>query len=442
MQKIMAVIKKELLLLRRDRTGLLLLFLMPAVLVVVLTLVQENILKAFGEGEIKGILVDQDGSQLATRMSSRLEDFANLKLVRNGSVEAGDEAIKMVAKGEYQFCVILPKGTTTAIQQRAQFLVRKSLSMEQQGRTVPPPMPEVTIFFDAMVRGGFRTAIRAGLDLLFLSVEVEEKGAAYGELLPHLVKAEIRRAMGPYAGMSMGDLPEISFQWNKDPLLNIKQQTGMVGGSNKDPSAVQHNVPAWALFGIFFIVVPMAGSLLKERQNGTFRRILTMPVSPVPVLIGKMSAYSLVCLVQFCFIFLLGMYILPLLGADRLELGNAPLALTLMLVTSILSATGYGILLGTMAKTYEQASMFGALSVVIAAALGGVMVPVYAMPAIMQKLSLISPLSWGLNGFVEVFVRNGTVETVWPWALTLFVFFIISIGIACFNFSRRFRLSI
>ena len=45
-----------------------------------------------------------------------------------------------------------------------------------------------------------------------------------------------------------------------------------------------------------------------------------------------------------------------------------------------LAATGYGLMVGTLAKTYEQASMFGAVSIVIAAALGGIMVPTYVMP--------------------------------------------------------------
>ncbi len=442
MLKIIAAIGKELLLLQRDKTGLLLLFLMPAVLVVALTLVQENILKAFGEGQIKGILVDLDGSELGKRVGNRLGESAKLTIVQGGAAANGEEAVQAVARGEYQFCVILPEGITSVIRQRARSLARKSLGMEQAGATDMPAMPEVSICFDAMVRGGFRSAVRAGLDLLFLSLEVEEKGTAYGELLPNFIKAEIRREMGPYAAMNMGELPDIAFQWNKEPLLKIRQQTGGRNGIVKDPSAVQHNVPAWALFGIFFIVVPMAGSLLKERQNGTFRRLLTMPVSPLPLLFGKMAAYALVCLLQFCFIFLLGMYVLPLLGADRLELGQAPAALFLMVAVSILAATGYGILLGTMARTYEQASMFGALSVVIAAVLGGIMVPVYAMPAIMQKISVVSPLCWGLNGFVEVFVRGGTLATVWPWALALFLFFFISIGIACLNFARRFRLSI
>ena len=51
---------------------------------------------------------------------------------------------------------------------------------------------------------------------------------------------------------------------------------------------------------------------------------------------------------------------------------------------------------------------FGAVSVVIAAAIGGIMVPVFAMPPVMQTISIFSPLSWGLNAFLDVFVRGGS----------------------------------
>ncbi|TFG93085.1 MAG: ABC transporter permease, partial [Syntrophobacterales bacterium] len=45
------------------------------------------------------------------------------------------------------------------------------------------------------------------------------------------------------------------------------------------PSAVQHNIPAWALFGLFFTCIPLAGSLLVERNSGIWIRLMTMPIS-------------------------------------------------------------------------------------------------------------------------------------------------------------------
>jgi ABC-2 type transport system permease protein len=83
--------------------------------------------------------------------------------------------------------------------------------------------------------------------------------------------------------------------------------------------------------------------------------------------------------------------------------------------------------------------MFGPVSVVIAAALGGVMVPTYVMPHVMQKLSNLSPLAWGLTAFQEIFVRNGSLRAVMPELFCLMLFFIVTIAISGFALrgSRR-----
>jgi len=70
------------------------------------------------------------------------------------------------------------------------------------------------------------------------------------------------------------------------------------------------------------------------------------------------------------------------------------------------------------------------VSVVIAAALGGIMIPVYVMPRFMQELSVVSPLAWGLNAFQDVFVREGTLRAAAPELACLSSFFVLTIMIA------------
>jgi len=80
--------------------------------------------------------------------------------------------------------------------------------------------------------------------------------------------------------------------------------------------------------------------------------------------------------------------------------------------------------------------------VVIAAAIGGIMVPVYVMPEIMQKISLFSPLSWGLNAFLDVFVRGGNIRSVLADISLLVIFFLVTTMMAWFNLSRKGRIRI
>jgi len=101
------------------------------------------------------------------------------------------------------------------------------------------------------------------------------------------------------------------------------------------------------------------------------------------------------------------------------------------------AAIGFGILLGTIAKTQEQSAPFGATSVVILAAVGGVWVPVFAMPKIMQVIAGISPMNWGLNAFYDVILRNATFLDIVPEISYLFLFFIAMILISLFYDEKK-----
>jgi ABC-2 type transport system permease protein len=142
------------------------------------------------------------------------------------------------------------------------------------------------------------------------------------------------------------------------------------------------------------------------------------------VLLSKIVVYIIVCLIQFLLMLAVGMIFLPLLGLPVLELGSHPGALFAVAVAVALAATGYGVLLGTIATSHEQAASFGSVSVIILAAIGGIWVPVYMMPAVMQKISIISPLNWGLDGFYDVFLRGANIVDIGPNILWLLLFFI------------------
>jgi ABC-2 type transport system permease protein len=258
------------------------------------------------------------------------------------------------------------------------------------------------------------------LELMIFSMEMDEKMSALSDLLPNSIRASVEKA-------------------GRSRLLGVRESPAGDDLFEKKPTSVQQNVPAWALFGIFFIVVPMAGGLISERRDETLARLRTMPVSYFSIMAGKILAYVSVCLIQFGLILFIGKHILPLLGAPPLDMGSDPLAVLIIALSAILAATGYGIMLGTLARTYEQASMVGPISIVIAAALGGIMVPVFAMPKIMRSISVYSPLNWGHDAFLNVFVRGGDLKSV-VWQVTaLLSFFAATVLVSrlCFFFRNR-----
>ena len=443
MLKLSATISKELLLLTRDKSGLLVLFLMPAVLVLVVSLVQENILKMTGETGIRILFVDKDQNALSQAIEKQLaaSGFAEIVRTLNGTERSEERAKASVADGDFQFCVVIPAGMTDAVEARARQLVTASFSQDKSSEK-EIPVPDLIVYFDPMTHGNFRSAVLNALHRVVAGMGMNVRARAFSELFPAQLSKLLEEMMGPEftEGLDLEkEFPTVGSDWGSEPLLKIAEKQAAHGGLGKMPTSVQQNVPAWAIFGMFFIVVPMGGSLISERSHGTLTRLRTLPVSYLTVLSGKIIAYVLVCLTQFGIILLMGKFILPLLGSPELDMGSSPEAIGLVALSAAFAATGYGIMLGTLARTYDQASMFGAVSVVIAAALGGVMVPVFVMPKIMQQISVISPLGWGLNAFLDIFVRGGDVRSVLPEVLSLFSFFGVTLLIAWGFFSRQGR---
>jgi ABC-2 type transport system permease protein len=430
-----ANIKKELLLLSRDRAGLLVLFVMPMMLVLVLSLIQDNLFRATGESATLALFVNLDQGALGAEFGNQMEATGAIELEDEFDGESIDAetARQMVFSGDYQFAIIVPEQFSAGINAAAEDAVLASFRDEKSDL----PASRLTVYFDPTVRGVYRTAIMNALHRGVLGLEIGRKSEAFGRLLPDELQRSLDEQLTAYgAGGLPLELPQISSDWAGQVLIELNEESAYPEKYMTMPTSVQQNVPAWTLFGMFFIVIPLAGTLIRERQEGTLTRLMTMPVGSVSLLLGKVFAYLSICLVQFGLMLVVGKFILPLLGTPVLELGSAPLALLVVAVSAALAACGYGILVGVLARSYDQASTFGAVSVVIAAAMGGVMVPVYVMPRVMQELSVVSPLGWGLDAFLEIFVREGNLSSVMPRIVALVGFFLVCIVFALLVFKR------
>jgi ABC-2 type transport system permease protein len=429
--KLLATLIKDILLLRRDRAGLLVLFVMPAVLVVIITLVQNNVYTLMGENAARVIMVDLDNGGLARQIVVRLTRVELVSAIGGQPISA-EWARELVVGGDYQACIIIREGTTSRFIARAEAEVAASLFAKPVASNT---VPDLEIIFDPTVMGGFRSVLQNSLAMVLMEYEIGTKLEILSRLLPAFVEGEMKKSAGDFADYI--EVVPFDIKMSTVPLLAVRADSAFKDGRTVIPTPVQHNVPAWALFGMFFIVVPLAGSLIKERQEETLSRLMSMPVSYSVILAGKVAAFVLVCCGQFALIFLIGRFGLPLLGLESFQMGTEWLAVLLVIIAASLAATGYGIMLGAISRTYEQASMFGAISVVAASAVGGVMVPVYAMPAMMQKISAISPIGWGLEALLDIFVRGGNLASVAAELALLLLFALVSVVIAWVVFARR-----
>jgi ABC-2 type transport system permease protein len=210
-----------------------------------------------------------------------------------------------------------------------------------------------------------------------------------------------------------------------------------VEGKQQTPSSVQQNVPAWLLFAMFFIATPISTALIQERNQRTLDRLVTMDFPSHLLVLGKLIPYLVINLMQVVLMLLVGMYLVPLFGGDRLTLGQSSTGLAIMAVAASLAAVAYGLLVAQIANTTEQATIFTGVCNIIMAALGGVMVPRFIMPPLMQDLTQLSPMAWGLDGFLEILLRNGTVLDVMPRASALLGFALVLLVLTALLARRR-----
>lgn len=420
MFRLLASTRKELLLLVRDRAGLAILFVMPMVLILVMTLIQDVSFRKLDETRLSILFLDEDRDALGVAVGKGLEQSGFFQAVTaiDGRSLTEEKVFQQVAQGHYQIGIVIRKGTSEIIGTRARQLIRRALSAGDS--TMPSAIPKVQdggriiLYFDPVIKSSFKQSIRNALENFTSRIEAKITFQVFAQELSAFLPE------GPQLLLEQNN--SVSFK----EIYATNQHNEIV------PNSVQHNVPAWTVFAMFFIVIPLTGNLIKERESGTALRLRVMPGSYIHVLSSKILVYLVVCLIQFLLMMLVGITILPLFGLPALDPGHQKLALIILAASTAIAATGYGVMLGTIATTQEQAASFGSVSVVILAAIGGIWVPVFMMPGIMQMLSRISPLNWGLEGFYDVFLRGGGMVEVLPYVALLLGFFIITMSIAFF----------
>jgi len=416
MLRLIATIRKEILLLKRDRSGLAIMFLMPMILVTIMALIQDAPFRDYQELKIPLLLINHDEGDVGKKIEQGLITSKIFEVTNFNGTEK--EARRKVANGDFEIGIIVPGDASEKLNARIDQFVEETLhSLELPvndsiEKVHGPSETTIPVFFAPDIKKSFKNSVLSSI--MHVSSRLETQ-SILNEFKSVLNEGE----------------KDTTSEEIKDFIRFKESESGNTVVLH-ELNSVQHNVPAWTLFGMFFIVISLAGSMIKERTDGSYLRIRTMPGSYLTVMAGKMIAYLLVCLSQCVLMILTGIYLLPLLGLPQLVIGNNIPAIGLVATCCGLAATGYGILVGTLFNTHQQSATFGSVSVVILAALGGIWVPVYVMPEIIRILATYSPLYWGLQAFQSLFLSTGNATDILFPSLKLLLFFLITLSIAYF----------
>ncbi len=392
LRSVLATVHKEWLLLRRDWGGLLMLVLMPAALIVIMALVQDAPFRDYQEIRFDLLLADEDGGPLSAELRKGLAESRGFHVVDSAAGHALDkeQLLQQLQRGNAHIGILIPKGASGEVANAAN-TIANSLAAQLGKGELPQRQPRdsiyVHLYFDPAAKPAFRMAIRSALEKLI-------DGTSSRMLI-----ARIGRLAG--SPDSSGDLQAAAAG------LSVRE-SALESGNKPAPgiNSVQHNVPAWAIFGMFFIVVPLSGHIIREREAGSSLRVRLIPGAEGPVALGRILFNTLICCAQFVVMCAVGRLLLPCFGLPLLQLGAHPGYLVPIVAATAVCATSYGYLIGTAFRSAAQALPFAAISIVILSALGGIWVPVELLPAPLRAAALVSPLHWALEGVQNVILRD------------------------------------
>ncbi len=390
-----AMLIKEFLLVSRDKHALAALFVMPAVFILIMSLALKDV---FNEEKalIEYAVVDRDNSLESFSLTSKLR--AN-KLMNEHNIS---DTFSTPKEEGVQFIVVIPQGF------KSQFTQNEANNSALQIEVASDIGQSHLMLLKTQI---LSSVMQVRLDAVNLAQEMQ-------------------------AGIRGHETEAKKIEFDEANMMKIHYAALE---EDEKPTSTQQSVPSWIVFGLFFVIIPMSTIFISERKQNTLMRLSTMNVSLAVLFGGKIIPYMLINQLQVWVMIAVGMFIVPLFGAAPLTIGGDITALMAVSLSLSLSAIGLSILIAVIVDSVEQATTIGGIINILLGAIGGVMVPKFVMPDFMQDFANVSPMSWGLEGFLDVFLRRGNLSDVLYEVVGLLLFGLVSLIIAAGIFNYKIR---
>ena len=376
----LAVAWKDLQVLFKDRGQLAVLFLMPVMFASIIG-------SAFGGGtpEIAIYLVNQDTGPYSARVVEILHGIDALRIEELDTVEQAD---RRVADGEALATIVIPADFSQKVDayEQTQVHVIVDPTQQQYGSIVTGIMNDVVT--PVIYQGEIQYGIRAVMD----------ESGAFDEADPQVRSAVEAQTMG----VIMTQLQEMF----ENPLIAVRGKD-LEGVAQSLDSAHGYTVPSYAVMFAFFIVGTIAATILTEKEEGTFRRLLASPIHRGSIIAGKMLTYMLVVGLQVLVVFGVGSVFFDV------PLGNSPLGLLLVTLALALTATSLGMLVAALARTHSQVDAVGLVIGIVMGAVGGAIIPI-PEEGFLHLLSQFTPHAHAIEGYLKLTSQGAGVVEILP----------------------------
>ena len=372
--------KKDLMLFFHDRRYVILTFLLPLILISLFAFAYGGIGEFDGRSEpVRLLIADLDKTVSSQEIISSIDSLKDIRLIISDSVNAEE----LVIKGKYACALIIYKGFQDSL---------------VAGNAAPVEMVydrsrEMEI---AVLQQNLISTLMASTSKIVAKKSID-----------NYLKVQF-----PYIDKNLSDNIARTVIDNDNNIPAIKW-TSVVGEKNDTKLGLIQAVAGTAILMLLFSVAGVGTSILEEKENGTINRLLYSPLKGSTILYSKMLFAFFISILQLTTMFIFAWLVL------NMDMSvNIP-GLILMITATSFAVSSLGIFLAAVAKTRQQAQNLSIIIILVMSAIGGSMIPLFIMPAILQKIALLSVNYWGIQGFYDLFWRVLPLKEILPKILIL-----------------------
>ncbi len=173
--------------------------------------------------------------------------------------------------------------------------------------------------------------------------------------------------------------------------------------------------------------------ILKEKENRTFYRLMTTPITAIKYILGNALFTFCMLLFEICICLLAMKFVF------NIDPGMSYLALFFVLIVFILMAVLLSLALGFSATSRKSVAAIQVILFTVSSLLSGALIPIFVMPTFMQKIAHFMPQYWVMEAISDL-QKNGSLLDISMSFLVLCGYALLFFSIAAYKYKRNNQL--
>jgi linearmycin/streptolysin S transport system permease protein len=386
--QVLAMIRKDLQVHYSDRRAVIMNFVAPIAIASFLGAITGGRGTPVEPAKIPIAIVDQDGSTVTKAIVAAVQDDKTLQV----TVPSAEEARQSVKRGDVTVAVVIPSGFGEA----------SGLAFFGGGAK-----PDVSILYDPSHRA--------------------EMGLVRGLMTQHVMEAVSREMFGGSSGRKLAEqallnldksgmpdgqrmllrelLTSVQKFYTDSPETNASTQARggitlpysvkeeeITGRDDVPYNGYAHSFAGMGIQFLLFAMIDMGVGILLERQRGLWKRLRSAPISRTSLLLGKALSSSAIAMIILIAAFLFA----GIVFGVRIQ-GSVAGFLAVCMGCALMAAT-FGLLVASIGQTPGGSRGVASLAVLLMVMLGGAWMPTFIFPAWLQRLTVVMPTRWAVDG--------------------------------------------